>query len=403
MHKTYCGEVLIAQIPGNMNTRRFVPILHAVFSQFSVPFARILLSLVVVRLYSREFWGEYVAFLLAVSLAATLVNWGSKDYLMRAFSRSPREIGTALADSIAGKLWVTLAISFSLLPLPLPFDKTLLLCWIGGQLSWQIFEPLNQYRRLFLPAAFIELGLILVLVAIVMFKQVTIREFLVLSVAAEWGKGLVYGIMNRAYLSFSAMRWQNGLNFLRDALPFLFLVMTGTIAARGELYVLALKMNNRILAEYQVLSNFIQATHVLASAILLPFIKNLYRLRTDALFKLERRFLTAGLLFTPVLTLFISLVLFYGYAFRIPLPDYVLSAGLIFSYFLYFIRMQVLVREDRIYFLTLVLLAMGLCKVFLSIWLIPGLGMTGALTAGLAAYLLGIVGFWRRGMRATGG
>lgn len=381
-----------------MNTRRLLSILYSISAQFAVPVTRTVLSLVVIRIYSREFWGEYVALLLVVSLAATLINWGSKDYLMRAFSRSPRETGTVLAASIAGKLWVALVIGIGLLLLPLPFDKTLLWCWIGGQLSWQVFEPLNQYRRLFVPTAIIELGLILFLVAAVTLQRVTLHEFLFLSVAAEWGKGLVYGILHRKYLSFSAIRWQKGLDFLKDAMPFLFLVVTGTIAARGELYVLALKMDSRMLAEYQVLSNFIQASHVLASAILLPFIKNLYRLRADALFKLEKQFLAAGLLLTPVLTLCIYLVLFYAYAFRIQVTDYVLSAGLIFLYFLYFIRIQLLFREDRVYFLTLVLLGMGVVKVVLGLWLIPPYGMSGALTAALAAYFLGIVGFWRWGM-----
>ena len=382
-----------------MASRRIGPILFSILAQFAAPVARILLSLAVIRVYSGDFWGVYVQYYLVITLAMVAVNWGSRDFLLRAYSREPQSVSRVLSGSIAGKLMIAVAVFLILWLMPIPFNKPILLLWLGGQLSWQLFESLNTYRRLFLLSALTELGITGVLIAVILSVPVTITGLLALFIASEWVKGLIFAVFNRSYLSTEGIAVSSGVAFLRAAAPFLLVVLTGVAAARGDLYVLALKMGETRLAQYQVLSNFIQSGHLLASAILLPYIKNLYRLRQESVFRLERRFLLAGLVMTPLLILFIYTIVYFGYAFRLSAADYCLTAGLILGYFLYFIRMQMAYRKDRLGALTVILLVMGLCKVGFSIWLVPAYGITGALIAAMISYLAGIVGFWQRGNR----
>ncbi|HMQ61801.1 MAG TPA: hypothetical protein PKE06_14100, partial [Flavilitoribacter sp.] len=338
-----------------MQFRRIKPILFSVLAQFATPVTRIFLSLAVIRLYSNECWGAYVQYYLVITLCMVAVNWGSRDFLLRAFSREPQAIQKTLSGSMAGKTAIALAVVLVLWLTPVPFNKALIALWIGGQLSWQFFESLNTYRRLFLQASLAELGLTGMMIAVILSLPMTITGLLALFIVSEWAKGLVFAIFNRKYLAVKWISFRSGLAFLKDAAPFLLVVLTGAAAARGDLYMLALKMDEGHLAQYQVLSNFIQSGHLLASAILLPFIKNLYRLPKDSVYRLERRFLQAGLLMTPLLVLFIYGVVHFGYGFRFYATDYLLSAGLILTYFLYFIRMQMAYRQNRLPELTIIL------------------------------------------------
>ena len=88
----------------NKARKRLRQIIGALAAQFAMPLSGMLLSLAVVRLYSRDFWGAYVQHLLVVSLVLAAINMGSRDYLLRQYSRAPQRIGQQLADSVSGKL-----------------------------------------------------------------------------------------------------------------------------------------------------------------------------------------------------------------------------------------------------------------------------------------------------------
>ncbi len=371
-------------------------IVQAVFSQFSVPLTRIFLSLAVVRLYSEEYWGTYVQYLLIVQLSGAFINLGSRDYLVRAFSRNPEQIKEVLQASILGRLGVALVVVVLLFLIPLgEMDYGLVVAWILTQLTWQFVEALNIYRRLFWQTALIELALILILIGVFIFNAIPLQFFLLFMVASELIKGLCYLALNGRFLTLQAPDFRRMLQFFKSVFPFLLLVLAGAIASRGELYLLAIKLDASLLGKYQVLSNFVQSSHLLASAILLPFLKNLYRLGEWVLFKLERSFLTFGLFLTPLITLFIYVVLHYAYRFQLAREVYYLIGALIFLYFFQAIRMQMLFRQNQVYRATLILLLMGVVKILAGWWLIPSWGISGALVAAVLAYLAGNVAFWQ--------
>lgn len=381
--------------------KRLRQILDALASQFSIPLAGILLSLTVVRLYSREFWGDYVQHLLMVSLLLAVINMGSRDFLLRQYSRAPQRIGQQLADSVMGKLTVMAGALFLLVWLPLgPLYKTVVLLWIPAQLSWQVFESLVQYRRLFRQAAIIELGITTSLVAALLIWEPGLYAFLLLAVGSQFMKGLSYLLLNRKYVSVQLLIRAKGRAFLYATLPFLWLTLAGAASSRGELYVMGLLGNKASLGQYQVLSNFINSSHLVASALLLPFVKNLYRLRADSLQRLERRFLLAGLGLTPLLTVFLFFILRYGYGFEFTLFDYLFSAGIILAFFAYVVRIQICFRHNKVSYVAGMVVLMGVVNVGLSIWLIPEYGISGALAGALVGQAGGVLGFY--GLRLRG-
>lgn len=384
----------------NKARKRLRQAIGAVAAQFSMPLAGMLLSLAVVRLYSRDFWGAYVQHLLVVSLVLAAISMGSRDYLLRQYSRAPQRIGQQLADSVSGKLVAMAGLLFILLWLPMgPLHKTVILLWLPAQLSWQAFEALVQYRRLFRKAAAIELAATALLVAALLALKPGLYAFLMLVVGSQFLKGLLYFLLNREYMRFQMLSRAKGKAFLQATLPFLLLTLAGAASSRGELYVMGLMEGAASLGQYQVLSNFIHSSHLLASALLLPFIKNLYRLGPGSLRNLEKNFLLAGLGLAPLLAAFIFLVVHYGYGFRLAFIDYLLSGGIILAFFAYVVRIQACFKHGRERYVTGMVVLMGMINVALSIWLVPAFGISGALLSALAAQGVGVAGFFLGGFR----
>ena len=75
-------------------SNRMIPVLLNGTKSFLVPAISILFSFLVIRFSDKSIWGDFVPFLLFFHLANTVTNWGSKDFLLRSFSKSPqRKVG----------------------------------------------------------------------------------------------------------------------------------------------------------------------------------------------------------------------------------------------------------------------------------------------------------------------
>ena len=69
-----------------------------------VPFFGVFVSLLVVRLASVELWGAFVDVMIIVQLAAHVVGWGNKEYLLRAFSFNPADLARQWQTSLVTRL-----------------------------------------------------------------------------------------------------------------------------------------------------------------------------------------------------------------------------------------------------------------------------------------------------------
>ncbi|MBI5566993.1 MAG: hypothetical protein HY870_18995, partial [Chloroflexi bacterium] len=72
--------------------RRLILVSANIANGLLLPLLNPLISIFVVRLASIELWGEYVALLIGLQLAAHIIGWGNKDYLLRQFSFSPARL-----------------------------------------------------------------------------------------------------------------------------------------------------------------------------------------------------------------------------------------------------------------------------------------------------------------------
>ena len=377
----------------NKYRRRISYVLSSLLSHFSGPLINVVLSIVVIRSRTAAFWGAYVQHLLIVSLTLTIINWGSKEFLLKKFSEKPAEISRWWSDSVSGKIGVAVLLLPLILLIPLPGQNIYLIAlWIWARMLFQFFEALNIYRRLFLQMAVIELVLVGLLIWGVLFFKLDLDRFIIFIIAADGVKAVLFYLMNFRYSAFRFSA-QRALRFLKTGLPFLILALAGLLASRSELYLLSYFSDQSTLARYQVLSNFIQYAHLFAAAALMPFIKNLYRLKITAYDRLERRFILSGLFLSIGLTVFIFAITVFLYQFEFSYPTFILVYFNIWGFYFYFLRIQANFRDNKLRQTIALISIMGLANVVFGFIFIPAYGLMAALGANLFAIVIGTIGF----------
>ncbi|MBX2873078.1 MAG: hypothetical protein KTR30_13280 [Saprospiraceae bacterium] len=373
--------------------RRLQLIIGSLFAQFAVPVSNIAVSILVIRWFSAGLWGEYVEHLLVVGLALTVVHWGSKDYLSKRFSKAPKSIAVDLQRSILGKAMLLLGVTILFWLIPLPgLEKDLILIWIWARAAWQFFESLNNYRRLFMRIAAVEVLLVLGVISGLFQFDLQLRFLLSLFVGVDLIKFVLYSLFNRAYL----WPWQNlkdWPSFYRDSFPFFLLTLSSLAASRADVYLLSLWEEAQALAQYQIITNFIQYAHLLATAIMLPFLKNLFRLQFDSIQQLERQFIGLGMILGGFLTAGIYFITTFLYQFEMSYTVITLIYLNIVVFYFYFLRIPAGFSFNKMWSVIFVMSLMGGINLILGILIIPTLGMIGGLLSSLSAGILGLLGF----------
>jgi len=373
--------------------RRIQLIIGSLFAQFAVPVSNIAVSVLVVRWFSKALWGEYVEHLLVISLVLTVVNWGSKDFLLKRYSKRPKTIAQDLQASVVAKLFLLILISFVLVLLPFQqLQLGLLILWIWTRASWQFFESLNTYRRLFLPIAVLEVLLVLGMILGLYHWPVDIVTLLSFFIAADILKLLFYSWLNRNYLSIKGFRFSL-LPFLKESFPFFLLTIFSLAASRADVYLLSVWEEAATLAQYQILVNFIQYANLLATGIMIPFLKNIFRLQFDSIQQLERQFIKLGWGLGLFLTGGIYFITHFLYQFEMSYTVITLIYFNIVVFYFYFLRIPAGFSFNKMWSVILVMACMGGTNLLLGMLIIPTLGMIGGLMSSLSAGIVGLLGF----------
>lgn len=348
-----------------------------------VPVVNIAVSLLVIRLASAELWGAFVAILIWVNLGTHILHWGSKEYLLREFSRRPGSIGEIWQSNLFSRagLYGLFALVVLLFPIA-PLHKLLVILWGGGAMLFQSCEALVLYRRKFTTALLLEMSAILLTIGIILLRQdnLSIELLMLLFAIAHLLKfaGLAY-LFRRDIFAGLAGTFQPA--FFRIALPFFLLGFTGMLQSRTDLYCVAYFLDHEKVGQYQVFINLLIYIQVFSSMILQPFLKNIYRLGSDALKRISLRlFGLGGAITLPALGgIYLLLnqvygfpvgakVLFWGGLFVLPIYYYLPKI-----YLLYKLDLQ-----SKVLYINLVGIVANL---LLNLCLIPIFGLLGAIAA----------------------
>ncbi len=358
-----------------------------------VPALGVLVSFFVIRLASLRLWGEFVSVMLWVQLAAHVMGWGNKDYLLRAFSLRPAYLTSLWQSALVTRaaLLVPFGVGVWLLGIP-PLRAALILLWGAALFLDQSADVLIQYRKDFLFSLVVELvGLAALLAPILWLRERLTLDWLIALFAIVFlGKALAFLARYRTVTLARPGRQEGDARLFqpalfRLALPFFLLGLSGLLQSRVDQYVVNAKLPPTEVAQYQVFMNLMIYLQSVSVFILGPFVKSVYRLHTRTILRLTLRLAVLGLLVVGpgLMVTYAVLRLLYHLTFA---PAYFVFGGLLaLPVFAYLPLVYALYKLNRqTWVLVINLLGIG-ASLALSLALLPRYGMLGAVAASAVA------------------
>lgn len=344
--------------------------------------AGILTSLLVIRFGSISLWGELVYVTVIFSIVNSVIGWGNKEFLLRSFSREPRNIGKFWQRSVMARLPLLILIVPSLFIFTgigwrgIAFAAL----WGVAVFGYQSFESLVIFHKRFTVAATLEaIATVVLLGEIVWLRDRLALDVLLLIFAIPaWLKAIAIAIFFRKQ-AFANWLGKFDAAFFRDAQLFFLLTLVGLLEIKIDLLCINYFLPKSEVGRYQVLIMFLIYLKNAGFFLTAPFIKNIYRMNSESLRKLRQRLFRFGapLLLAGIAAIFIALTRIYGFNFgwEIYLSGYFFAL----PHLLYLVETYQLIRESRERVVLIVSIAGIGCNLLLNVLLIPQFGLTGAI------------------------
>ena len=381
-------------------SRAKLVIQHSFHSLVS-PLLAAAISAWVVRIHSPSLWGTFVDVLLVVQLGAHVLSFGHKDLLLRAFSTGatdddpdaavPQVFQGALATRTVTLLApVAMALILWSLWRAWPLSWLLLaLAWLPAQMLAQSHDVVILFARRFTAGVVIETTATFATLGgvILVGDDLTVLHLLGAFVFTAWGKALLltFGLAGvtgmpspgnwRSWVGVARPRW------LKVALPFFAMGLTGMLHSRGDLYVITALRPAHEVGQYQVLINLLIYFQALANFVVLPFVQELYRMPVKAVRRVARGLALGGLLLTGPVTFGLWLALRWIWHIELSQELMLVAASYVFVIWIFLPDVYTLYKMGRERSV-LTLSAVSAASNFgLNLWLVPRYGMLGALAS----------------------
>lgn len=288
--------------------RRFSPILLNGVRTLLTPITFIAFSYLVVRYHSKELWGGFVDYLLFFYLASLVSNWGSKDYLSRLFSEKPKELVRSWQAHFIARLPL---FAITVLVIPFLFEQNsqgFLVLWLLAGYVSNAFIPIYTYRRDFGKVILVELIAFGSLLYLMLRKEqeLSVSYLVCFYSVYQLVKAVIYSLLYTAFFRFRKISFNWGL--LLMSLPFFLMGCAGFLQSKVDLYLFGFFHDDALLGEYQIISGFFIFSQSIATILLLPYLKNIYRMKAVSILSLRRRMIWLGLF----LNLFVVAVIYFA-------------------------------------------------------------------------------------------
>jgi O-antigen/teichoic acid export membrane protein len=278
--------------------RRIGTILLNSLNSLLQPVLNIAISFIVVRRADEALWGAFVAVLIVVQLLLHVIAWGNKEYLLRAFSRTPAKIRRLWQTNITTR---AVALLFTLPLLVLFFDQPAgaLLLWMVAAFVAYSFDVVVVYQRRFLTAFFVEaLSTGFVVVALVTADTLTVPYILWAFALGATLKAALWLLIFRDMLKGLRPRFE--ARYFGHAATFFLLGFGGMLNSRVDLSTVSALLDEQATGRYQIFINFMLYLQAVAQFIMLPFAKSVYRLDDDTIRYMMMRLFSVGVIIVPL-------------------------------------------------------------------------------------------------------
>lgn len=355
-----------------------------------LPLLNISISLFVIRFTSMDLWGNFVYILIIINLANHILIWGNKDYLLKEFSKAPGRISEKWVSCLKTRLVLIVFFIPVLFIFDLPIvTKTLIFLWVLFSLFYNSFNVLIIYRQKFTFSVILEISVLAVMIAtIILFQGFIDIDFLIkVFVISTITKALILSYYFRNEL-FSWKSAEFDFSILIHALPFFLLGLSGMLQSKIDLYSVAYFLSDKEVGSYQVIINLFIYIQTFSYVILIPFVKNVYRLPLEKVRKISKLLFIIGIVITVPASVLIYLILTILYQIKISLFFLIWSALFALPIFYYLPKIYTLFKNEFQNKVLLINIYGLLSNLLLNIILILKFGMIGAIAASAIAQVI---------------
>lgn len=379
----------MSNVPLTKIFNKITPVLGNSLYQLLPGLVNQVLAFFVIKQSGATNWGQVVSLQLVYYIAAHIVSWGNKDYLLLQFSKHPAKINHHLQQSTLTRALVLLLPTLILILVYYPFQTAIYLAgWIVLRFVAQAMEAIITYEKNFSLALRSETAAFVLLLFGLTFwhHNLSFQEALLLVLLSHVGRvvWLMPSFISRLKgLSLKQFEFPH----LWVSLPFLLMGLIALLQLKTDLYVINELSTKSITGSYQVLMSFVAMFLAVPGFIINPFVKNVYRLKAKQIKSLQYKFIGLGLMISVLATPVLWVLMYYVYQLNFSVVTYLLIAVLMclpFGYAFDIYKLYKANSQNKV----LVINAVGISIVFLCcLLLIPLWPINGALMAQLLAQI----------------
>lgn len=374
---------------------QLTPIVGNGFYQLIPSLVNLFMSFWVVSSLGSNAWGIVVGYQLFYYIMGAFVAWGNKDQLLLLFSKEPAKWQQLWQTSFATRLVLlglpVLGVCFVFYPSYVAWH---LLCWIICRFVTQSAEVLVVYRKNYKVGILSEaLPLVLLLVIALWSKSLTEEKVLGLLTFTQIIRLLIWLVAERN-LFFTNGKWRINPALLRDSLPFMLLGMSGFLQTKIDLYGMSFFADSNTVGVYQVFTSYVNLFLLVPGFLIVPYLKNIYRLQEKTLKLLMLKLMLTGLVGGGIFLVacYIGIKSVYGLNISwgiYGLAYFYIVSPLFFSMHIY----QLFKKGHQRFVVTASFTGIGL-NLMACYLLIPSFGITGAMVANVVSGTYLWVMYW---------
>jgi len=373
-------------LPIAINIRKFLRRLSlisagALYSLLPTVFNMVIAALVV-RELNPDLWGAMVQVMLWIGITGNIMAWGNKDFLIRGFSKSPATLGSTWQQSFGSRSLIFLIAIVALFFIPILNPEKY---WLGVYLLTRFIYPsydsLVIYKRKFIFTIITEsIAFIVICSAVVLTHPPELVTLLRWFVLAEIFKSLaVFIYFRKEVLPLFFKNFEDSYFML--AFPFFILYFSGMLSSKVDLICVAYFLPKEEIARYQVLMNFLLVIQSSAGFIILPFMKNIYRVKKEIVRKISSRLFLTGCIIALISVPLLQFILHVFYQFNLGIYTFLLGAFYFLPTFYYsplIYRLFKLNKQNAVITGNFLIIATSLIA---NLILVPYYGINGALAS----------------------
>jgi O-antigen/teichoic acid export membrane protein len=349
--------------------------------------ANLITSVLVIRFFSADWWGEIVILQLIQYITFQLCTWGNKEYLLREFSKTPGNIEHLWKQSFATRSILLLFPLIVVMCSGLSVIAAIhLFLWILFRFIQQAFDSVITFDKKFFGGFWIEIVALgfNCLAVILGLRILTFNTILLILTISHVIRALGSAWLYRK-LIFGHAKWQLSFVMLKESFSFMLLGFTGLLQTKIDTVILSLLLTKEQLAFYQVFTSFLLLIRSVSSFIIYPFLKNIYRFTKQKIYQVSNQLLFVGSAISVAGLLLLYPVMTHIYHFETLVINYVFGLLLCIPGFWFAPIVFLLFKNDKQHLVLRNNIAGIVVNVVLCMLLIPVLGITGALLSTLVA------------------